>query len=216
MYNRMREQLDEIRDQRFKARKAIHQNESVASALRKKGIHVKYNTGLQLVKILTTRKAYQVYKYDENREKYYDKTDTIVGYVIKNNSNEPCRYLKAIYGDKEISYEEAFINPNEQVIITRHELYGLRMFNGDRIQLPNNTDDEKKIFRGRLCMIVTSGKGKKFVPYIRGINYNLRGTSQMLERIDGDDGSQILPKYAERFSWLMNRNFFKNRFCKKN
>lgn len=211
-FSNMPRYVDKGAVRRKKASQATKQNRVIIRSLRNKGIEIDYKNSLnlQLVEILTTRKAFQIgfqYRNGAKHDYYYGSPKvfdthivTIVGYVIKNNGSVPCRYLKATYGENEISYTEAFINPGEQVIITRHELYGLRLFNGAKISCAN----------GNNCIIITSGRGKKFRPFIRGINCNLRKAVEMQKSIDDDsDIQKILPEYQEKFSWLANRHFFK-------
>lgn len=211
------------RERRHRAVRAIKQSNRVDDLLLKKGIRINYakSTDLQVVALLTTRKAFQVYKYYDYYDsqyrptyRYQDDVDTVVGYVIKNKDSVPRRYLKATYGEDGIQYEEAFINPGEQVAITRHELYGLRLFNGSKLSLPDDTADEKELFNGCLCSIVTSGRGRHFIPYIRGIGFSLRDTFEIQRNID-DDPYNIKPEYQDKFSWLFNKKYFKNRFSEE-
>lgn len=181
--------------------------------MKDKGIDIDYRTkNLQLIKILTTRKALQLcvsiksdpYYSDPKAE--YNDVNAIVGYVIKNAGKDPCRYLKANYGDSEISYEEAFINPGEEAIITRHELYGLRLFNGARISIPGDNFN--------YCLIITDRKRQtrgNDEPFLRGNGCKLRSMTEIQESVDdqNDIEKSILPKYQEKFGWLLNSKFFK-------
>lgn len=219
-------------------RRALANNHvyTIAKRLKENGVQIDYSkdSGLQLVAMLTTSKAFQIEKYDEYDYDEYNRrkrVNAVVGYIIKNNGEEPCRYLKATYGDKEISYAEAFINPGEEAIITRHELYGLRLFNGARIHLPDEIEykNNKKLPDDNVCVIVTSTYiprdyyfskvRRNFTPYIKGVSCSLRKNENIQISVDDFDEqsklTRIKPEYQERFSWLLDRNFFKNIYIKK-
>lgn len=118
----------------------------------------------------------------------------IVGYEIKNNGDKPCKYIKHTYdqnGQEHVGLSD--ILPGTQVIIQRHELESLRLFNGAMLQ------------NGKIVMrSISDGYQYPYICGYSGKGWLTNGCGSLV-----DDGVGIKEKYKEQFIWVANPDQFR-------
>lgn len=146
-------------------------------------------------------------------------TGVIVGYKLKNVDNVNLTYLKATYTEDGIKYHPVEIKPNEEFIITRHELDFLMYLNGGYLVngvicrgnwtnwMPNDTCHNKWDHKFEY----SKEDAQRKTAYIRHKDYEIEdGIESVREKeviyqigkLNSDKKWGLLEKYRDAFYWV--------------
>lgn len=196
--------------------------QDISNSIRKKAGISMYNKQLSInLKVLN---AYRFgtfgsvklsgYTFDkENKSKILSKTGVIVGYRLKNIDTKPLWYMKTVYQPYGVEYEKVSVEPNEEFIVTRHDLVSISIVNGHRLD------------NGVIASVVPSqiALGRELdyaelkLPYIRLFSNRVHDEGFVIDihkesmDIQGNKVYAVQNEYKKHFYWVELDKYFVTR-----